>query len=70
MKFPLFTEVQLKQDFAEYNLIKGTTAIIVDYCPRSTEDGYILEVLDENGNGCNVIAVTESQIFVSEMAIV
>jgi hypothetical protein len=68
MKLEMFTEVQLKQDIPEYNLTKNTPAIIVDYLPRETgENGYVLEILDENGNGYDVIAVTESQIYISEM---
>jgi hypothetical protein len=68
MKFEMFTEVQLKQDISECNLVKDTIGIIVDYLPREMgEDGYVLEILDENGNGCDVIVVTESQIYVSEM---
>lgn len=64
MKFEMFTEVQLKQDFPEYNLAQGSAAIVVDYCPRpeGQEDGYVLEVLDENGQGFSVIAIAESQI--------
>ncbi|MBO1348897.1 MAG: hypothetical protein EBE86_016605 [Hormoscilla sp. GUM202] len=36
----------------------------MDYCPRpeGQEDGYVLEVLDENGNGFEVIAVSAAQI--------
>ncbi|CBN56141.1 hypothetical protein OSCI_2800003 [Kamptonema sp. PCC 6506] len=30
----MFSEVSLKEDMAEYNLLKGTPAIIVDYCPE------------------------------------
>ena len=71
MTFELFTEVKLTQDIPEYNISKGTTAIIVDYCQRSTgEEGQVLEILDENGNGCDVIAISESQIYVSEMILV
>ena len=71
MKFEMFTEVELKQDIPEHNISKSTIAIIVDYCPRNIEeDGYILEVLDQNGNGCEIIAVAESQISVCENAIV
>lgn len=64
MKFEMFTEVQLAQDLPKYNLLQGATAIIVDYCPRpeGQENGYILEVLDENDTGFKVIAVAESQI--------
>ncbi|MDB9510109.1 hypothetical protein PN499_02660 [Kamptonema animale CS-326] len=45
----MFVEVSLKEDIAEYNLVKGTPAIILDYCPRppGEEDGYVLEVLNE-----------------------
>jgi len=64
MKFEMFSEVKLLSDIPEYNLPQGISAIIVDYCPRpeGQEDGYVLEVLDENGNGFEVIAVSAAQI--------
>lgn len=64
MKFELFSEVQLKKDIPEHNLRQGTSAIIVDYCPRpgGQEDEYLLEVLDENNLAFDVIAVPASKI--------
>ncbi|MCL1474491.1 DUF4926 domain-containing protein [Argonema antarcticum] len=64
MQFEMFSEVSLKEDITEYNLPKGTTAIIVDFCPRpeGQEDGYVLEVLNEEGKGFTVIAVAASKI--------
>jgi len=64
MQFEMFSEVSLKEDIAEYNLPKGTTAIIVDYCPRpeGQEDGYVLEVLNEKGEAFTVIAIAASKI--------
>ena len=64
MQFEMFSEVKLIKDLPEYDLTKGTTAIIVDYCPRPTgqEDGYILEVLDKQGKAFTVIAVEASKI--------
>ncbi len=64
MQFEMFSEVSLKEDIAEYNLPKGTPAIIVDYCPRPSgqEDGYVLEVLNEEGKAFTVIAVAVSKI--------
>jgi hypothetical protein len=64
MEFEMFSEVSLKEDISEYNLLKGTVAIIVDYCPRpqGQEDGYVLEVLNEEGEGFAVIAVAASKI--------
>ncbi|MFB2971635.1 DUF4926 domain-containing protein [Aerosakkonema sp. BLCC-F183] len=64
MEFEMFSEVSLKEDITEYNLLKGTTAIIVDYCPRpeGQEDGYVLEVLNEEGEAFTVIAVAVSKI--------
>ena len=64
MKFEMFSEVKLRVDIPEYNFPQGISAIIVDYCPRpeGPEDGYVLEVLDENGNGFEVIAVSVAQI--------
>ena len=71
MKFEMFTEVKLNQDISESNLAKNTLGIIVDYLPRETkEDGYVLEILDKNNNGYDVIVVTESQISISEMIVV
>lgn len=64
MKFEMFSEAILKEDIPEYELLQGSSAIIVDYCPRpeGQEDGYVLEVLDEQENGFEVIAVPASQI--------
>ncbi|MCT7950002.1 DUF4926 domain-containing protein [Ancylothrix sp. C2] len=64
MEFEMFSEVSLKEDMAEYDLPKGTQAIIVDYCPRpaGTEAGYVLEVLNEEGKAFTVIAVAASKI--------
>lgn len=64
MIFEMFSEVMLKEDIPEYNLCKGTTAIIVDYCPRpeGQEDGYVLEVLNEQGKAFTVIALPASKI--------
>lgn len=47
MKFPLFSQVALKEDIPEYSLKKGSIGIIVEYysMPEGTEDGYSLEGL-------------------------
>lgn len=61
MKFPLFTQVALKQDIPEYNLKKGYIGTIVESypMPEGQENGYSLE-------GLNIpeitIEVGESQI--------
>jgi hypothetical protein len=62
MKLPLFTEVKLTTDLPNYHLQKGCSAIIVDHAKNSQEDGYLLEILDQNNQGCAVIAVTADQI--------
>ena len=64
MEFDMFSEVQLTEDLPESNLYRGTHAIIVDYCPRpeGREDGYVLEVLNNQGKGYTVIAVEASKI--------
>ena len=64
MKFELFSEVKLTKDLPEENLLKGMTAIVVDYCPRpeGEEDGYILEVLNSQQKAFTVIAVEASTI--------
>ncbi|MFB2835073.1 DUF4926 domain-containing protein [Floridanema evergladense] len=64
MNFEMFSEVTLKEDIPEYNLLKGTAAIIVDYCPRpeGQEDGYVLEVLNAEGEGFTVVALPASKI--------
>jgi len=48
MKFPLFTQVALKEDIPKYNLKKGDIATIVEYYPMPTgqENGYSLEGFD------------------------
>jgi hypothetical protein len=64
MQFEMFTEVKLTKDLPEDHLLKGMTAIIVDYCPRpeGDEDGYILEVLDSQQKAFTVIAAEASNI--------
>jgi hypothetical protein len=64
MQFELFSEVKLTKDLPEDNLLKGMTAIVVDYCPRpeGEEDGYVLEVLNSQQKPFTVIAVEASTI--------
>jgi hypothetical protein len=64
MQLEMFTEVKLTKDLPEDHLLKGMTAIIVDYCPRpeGDEDGYILEVLDSQQKAFTVIAAEASNI--------
>ena len=62
MQLPLFSEVRLTTDLPNDNLSKGCSAIIVDYCKNKQEEGYLLEVLDENNKGYTIIAVTSNQI--------
>lgn len=47
MKYPLFTQVALREDIPEYGLKKGSVATIVEYypMPEGEEDGYSLEGL-------------------------
>jgi len=37
MKFEMFSEVKLRADIPEYNLPQGISAIIVNYCPKTSE---------------------------------
>ncbi len=62
MQLPLFSEVRLTTNLPNYNLSKGCSAIIVDYCQNKQEEGYLLEMLDENDQGYTIIAVTSNQI--------
>ncbi|MFM7716431.1 MAG: DUF4926 domain-containing protein [Microcystis sp.] len=64
MKFARFSEVQLTENLPESNFYRDSHAIIVDYCPRaeSQEDGYVLEVLNNQGKAYTVIAVEASKI--------
>ena len=64
MQLELFSEVKLTKDLPEDNLLKGMTAIIVDYCPRpeGEKDGYILEVLNSQQKAFTIIAVEASNI--------
>ena len=64
MQFEMFSIVSLKEDIAEYNLLKGTMAMVVDYCPRpqGQEDGYVLEVLNEDNQGFAVITLAASKV--------
>ena len=62
MQLPLFSEVRLTTDLPNYNLTKGCSAIIVEHCKNKQEEGYLLELLNENGQGYTIIAVTSNQI--------
>lgn len=62
MQLTLFSEVRLTTDLPNYNLSKGCSAIIVEYCQNKQEEGYLLEVLDENDQGYTIIAVNSNQI--------
>ncbi len=62
MQLPLFSAVKLTTDLPNYNLSKGCSAIIVEHCKNKQEEGYLLEVLNENGQGYTIIAVTPNQI--------
>ena len=59
----LYTEVALTQDFPEYRLKKGDTAMVIEHypMPEGQEDGYSLEGFDIPIPGITV-EVRESQI--------
>ena len=60
MKFPLFSQVILKEDIPELGIKKGAVATIVEHYPMSDpkEDGYSLEGLVAQ----DTVEVSESQI--------
>ncbi|MGB5594425.1 MAG: DUF4926 domain-containing protein [Crocosphaera sp.] len=62
MKLPLFSEVIITTDLHKYNVSKGCLAIVVEQCQNREEEGYLVELLDENNQGYKVIAVTPNQI--------
>ena len=63
MKYQLFAEVVLKQDFHEKRLRKGDVATIIDYHPvPSGEGGYSLEVFNALGETVTIIVLPESAI--------
>ncbi|MDJ0899461.1 MAG: DUF4926 domain-containing protein [Xenococcus sp. MO_188.B8] len=60
MKFPLFSQVILKEDIPELGIKKGAVATIVEHYPMpdTQEDGYSLEGLVAQ----DTVEVSESQI--------
>jgi hypothetical protein len=63
MKFELFTQVTLSQDYPEYHLKQGDIATIVEHHPiKHGEDGYSLEVFNAIGETIAVMTVAESKI--------
>ena len=60
MKFPLFSQVILKEDIPEFGIKKGAIATIVEHYPMpdTEEDGYSLEGLIAQ----DTVEVSESQI--------
>ena len=60
MKFPLFSQVMLKEDIPELCIKKGAVATIVEHYPMpdTQEDGYSLEGLIDQ----DTVEVSESQI--------
>ena len=62
MRFELYSQVALAEDFPDKGLRAGDLATVVDYHQGSGEDGYSLEVFDALGATIAVITVAESQI--------
>lgn len=62
MKFPLFSQVILKEDIPEFGIKKGAIATIVEHypIPDHKEDGYSLEGLIDD----DTVEVSESQIII------
>lgn len=60
MKFPVFSQVILKEDIPEFGIKKGAIATIVEHYPMpdTQEDGYSLEGLIDQ----DTVEVSESQI--------
>ena len=60
MKFPLFSQVILKEDMPELGIKRGAIATIVEHysMPDTEEDGYSLEGLIAQ----DTVEVSESQI--------
>ncbi len=60
MKFPLFSQVILKEDIPKLGIKKGAVATIVEHysMPDTEEDGYSLEGLVAQ----DTVEVSESQI--------
>ncbi len=64
MKFPLYSRVVLATDFPEDHLKKGDIGVVVEHLPApdGTNDGYILEIFDAQGNTVGVLPVVESDL--------
>lgn len=64
MKYELFSTVVLTRDLPEFGLKRGDVATVVEYMAtvEGQEDGYVLEVFDNEGNTLDVIPVVESTI--------
>lgn len=63
MKYKLFVEIVLLNDFPEKGLQKGDIATIIDYHPVVTgKDGYTLEAFNALGDTISIVTVSESDI--------
>lgn len=63
MRYELFSQVALAEDFPIQGLCAGDLATVVDYHQQDNrEDGYSLEVFNALGTTIAVITVAESQI--------
>ncbi|HPG41077.1 MAG TPA: DUF4926 domain-containing protein [bacterium] len=63
MKYKLFAEIVLLNDFPEKRLKKGDIATIIDYHPVATgKDGYTLEAFNALGDTISIVTVSESDI--------
>jgi len=63
MKYKLFEEVMLTQNYPNKGLQKGDVATIVDYHEAPNyENGYSLEVFNALGKTLTIVSVPESSI--------
>jgi len=64
MTIPLYSEVSLTQDLAEYNLKIGDVATLIDFVPhpQGFEEGCILEFFNAVGGSIAVVTLPLSAI--------
>jgi Domain of unknown function (DUF4926) len=62
MEFPLYSTVILTRNLSEFGFREGDVATIVDFIKNDTQEGYILEFFDVDGDTIAVVPVLTSDI--------
>lgn len=62
MEFALYSTVILTRNLSEFGFKKGDVATVVDFIENKTQNGYILEFFDADGDTLAVVPVLASDI--------